>query len=58
MKVKFTFKKANGKKNYETLEVSEKCLLEYIQKGNLKQDVLILGEKYPNSYLTKVEDAD
>ena len=58
MKVKFTFKKANGKKNYETLEVSEKCLLEYIHKGKFKQDVLILGQKHPDSYLTKVEDAD
>lgn len=27
-------------------------------KGNLKHDILILGEKYLNSYLTKVEDAD
>ena len=42
MKVKFTFKKANGKRNYETLEVPEECLLEYIQKGNLKHDILIL----------------
>ena len=58
MKVKFTFKKANGKRNYETLEVPEKCLLEYIQKGNLKHDILILEEKYPYSYLIKVEDAD
>ena len=58
MKVKFTFKKENGKKSYETLEVSEKSLLEYIHKGKFKQDVLIVGQKYPNSYLTKVEDAD
>lgn len=58
MKVKFTFKKANGRKNYEILEVPEKSLFEYIQKENLKKDSLILGEKYLNSYLTKVEDAD
>ena len=46
------------KKSYETLEVSEKSLLEYIHKGKFKQDVLIVGQKYPNSYLTKVEDAN
>lgn len=56
--LKFTFKKETDRKSYETLEAPEKCLLEYIHKGNFKQDVLILGEKHPNSYLTKVKDAD